>query len=68
MRLKVRDADRFDFKSSTGEVTREISLKLKALGSYLLEKISETPEGLAMLTDTLAMKWDRFLCWDDSSS
>ncbi|KAL9257620.1 putative F-box protein PP2-B2 [Drosera capensis] len=60
-------ADRLDFKILAGVVTREISLKLKALGSYILEKNSETPEGLAMLTDTLAMIWDSFLCWDDPS-
>lgn len=35
MRLKVRHADRFDFRTSTGEASREISLKLKSIISLL---------------------------------
>ncbi|KAB5512107.1 hypothetical protein DKX38_029135 [Salix brachista] len=34
-RLKVRDADRFDFKSGSGEATREIYLKLKRIVSEM---------------------------------
>lgn len=35
LRLIVRHADRFDFKSETGEVSREIFLKLKGISSEL---------------------------------
>ncbi|KAB5512133.1 hypothetical protein DKX38_029161 [Salix brachista] len=34
-RLKVRDADRFDFKRGSGEATREIYLKLKRIVSEI---------------------------------
>lgn len=36
LRLKVRDADRFDFKTSFGETTGEVTLKLKGVASELL--------------------------------
>jgi hypothetical protein len=35
MRLKVREADRFDFKTSTGEASWEINLKVKSVISLL---------------------------------
>lgn len=36
MRLKLRNADRYDFKTSVGEATKEITLKLKQFTSELL--------------------------------
>ena len=36
LRLKVRHVDRYDFRTSTGEATREINLKLKNIVSLLL--------------------------------
>ncbi|KAF5948188.1 hypothetical protein HYC85_014145 [Camellia sinensis] len=35
MRLKVRHADRFDFRTSAGEVTEEVSLKMTGIASQL---------------------------------
>lgn len=35
VRLKVRNADRFDLRTSTGEVTREVSLKMTGIVSQL---------------------------------
>lgn len=35
-RLKLRNADRFDFMNSTGEDAREVTLKLEELAMYLL--------------------------------
>ena len=35
VRLKLRHADRFDFRTSIGEASREISLKLKGVASKL---------------------------------
>jgi len=34
-RLKVRHADRFDFRTSTGEASRDVSLKVKNIVSLL---------------------------------
>lgn len=44
VRLRVRDADRFDFRTSTGEVTREITLKMTGVVTELLVStvLSET--------------------------
>ncbi|CAK9174926.1 unnamed protein product [Ilex paraguariensis] len=36
IRLKIRDADRFDFLSSSGEVTCEVTLKMTSIVSNLL--------------------------------
>lgn len=38
MRLKLRDADRFDFRTSTGEVAREVTLKM--LGISRMVRVS----------------------------
>ena len=35
LRLKIRHADRFDFKTATGEATMEITLKLKKIVSEM---------------------------------
>lgn len=35
MRLKLRHADRFDHKTSTGEVANEVTLKLSAISELL---------------------------------
>lgn len=39
MRLKVRKADRFDFRSSSGEVANEINLKLPGIISLLQVRV-----------------------------
>ncbi|CAK9133353.1 unnamed protein product [Ilex paraguariensis] len=36
IRLKIRDADRFDFLSSAGEVTCEVTVKMTSIVSHLL--------------------------------
>ncbi|XP_065630063.1 uncharacterized protein LOC112035781 isoform X3 [Quercus suber] len=60
LRLKVRHADRYNFRTSTGEATREITLKLKNIVSLLQEvEISLVSE---MLKDHLRLIWDHFLC------
>lgn len=35
LRLKVRNADRFDFRTSAGETTGEVTLKLKGIATEL---------------------------------
>ncbi|KAJ0102878.1 hypothetical protein Patl1_03744 [Pistacia atlantica] len=62
LRLKVGHADRFSFKSSTGESTLEITLKLKRLASDILEQKVDTDTNYNMFKDTLGLMWDHFLC------
>lgn len=40
LRLKVRHADRFNFKTCTGEVSREVVLELKKVASMLQVSLS----------------------------
>lgn len=49
VRLKLRKADRYDFISSIGEATKEVTLKLKQVTSELLVSIFHT---LSILTLT----------------
>ncbi|XP_059435442.1 uncharacterized protein LOC132168467 isoform X1 [Corylus avellana] len=57
-RLKVREADRFDFKTSTGEASREINLKVKSVISLLQEQAVEITSVSEMLKDTLRLIWN----------
>ncbi|KAM4080454.1 hypothetical protein ACJW30_11G017600 [Castanea mollissima] len=62
LRLKVRHADRYDFRTSIGDVTREINLKLKNIVSLLQEQEVEVSLVSDMLKDHLRLIWDHFLC------
>ncbi|OMO87835.1 hypothetical protein COLO4_20548 [Corchorus olitorius] len=53
MRLKVRHADRFDFRTSYGESSKEVVLKLKGIVSGLLIDIGTTALFLALKDFTL---------------
>ncbi|KAL2555394.1 hypothetical protein Fot_00133 [Forsythia ovata] len=61
MRLKVRHADRFDFRSSAGEVTREVILKMPGIIPQLHE---QTDLAMEMLKENLKLIWTYFLCYD----
>ncbi|XP_023905108.2 uncharacterized protein LOC112016876 [Quercus suber] len=61
LRLKVRHADRYDFRTSTGEATREINMKLKNIVSLLQEQEVEVSLVSEMLKDHLRLIWDHFL-------
>ncbi|XP_037493899.1 uncharacterized protein LOC119369057 isoform X2 [Jatropha curcas] len=61
VRLKVRHADRFDFRTGTGESTREIYLKLKGVVSQLQEQGAESDAVSNMLKDNLRLIWEHFL-------
>ncbi|KAL9381940.1 hypothetical protein Peur_024975 [Populus x canadensis] len=61
-RLKARDADRYDFRTGTGETTREIYLKLKRIVSEMQEPGTESDSISKMLEDSLRLIWDQFLC------
>ncbi|XWS64797.1 hypothetical protein CRYUN_Cryun05aG0034700 [Craigia yunnanensis] len=62
IRLKVRYADRFDFRTGYGETSKEVVLKLKGMVSGLLEQEVETNVIFDMLKDTLRLIWQHFLC------
>ncbi|KAI9077923.1 hypothetical protein K1719_040052 [Acacia pycnantha] len=61
LRLKVRHADRFDFRTSTGESASEVYLKLKRIVSEL--QVGEVDIGLIseMLEQELRLIWDHLL-------
>ncbi|KAJ7973587.1 DNA ligase [Quillaja saponaria] len=61
LRLKVRHADRFDFRTSTGESAIEISLKLKGIVSKLQVQNVDYGLILEMLEDNLRSIWNHFL-------
>ncbi|XP_052305394.1 uncharacterized protein LOC7469853 isoform X2 [Populus trichocarpa] len=61
-RLKARDADRYDFRTGTGETTREIYLKLKGIVSEMQEPGAEGDSISKMLEDSIRLIWDKFLC------
>ncbi|GKV07521.1 hypothetical protein SLEP1_g19282 [Rubroshorea leprosula] len=61
LRLKLRTADRFDFRRATGESTSEVTLKLKGIASGLQGQKGETTSISDMLKDDLKLIWDNFL-------
>ncbi|XWS64799.1 hypothetical protein CRYUN_Cryun05aG0034900 [Craigia yunnanensis] len=62
IRLKVRYADRFDFRTGYGETSKEVVLKLKGMVSGLLGQEVETNVISDMLKDALRLIWQHFLC------
>ncbi|KAK3010702.1 hypothetical protein RJ639_012184 [Escallonia herrerae] len=79
VRLNIRHADRFDFRSSVGEATEEVSLKLKGIpaklqflagddlrASHLLQEKSVDIDLVSeMLKDNLKLIWESFLCYGE---
>ncbi|KAK8628455.1 hypothetical protein V6N13_064162 [Hibiscus sabdariffa] len=61
IRLKVQHADRFDFRTTYGEASNEVVLKLKGISSGLLEQDVETNAISVMLQDSLSLIWRHFL-------
>lgn len=61
LRLKVRHANRFDFRTGVGEATREIFLKLKGIVSEL-EQGGQSDSVSNMLKDNLRLIWEQFFC------
>ncbi|XP_049400769.1 uncharacterized protein LOC125864744 [Solanum stenotomum] len=66
IRFKLRHADRFDFRSSTGEVAQEANLKMPGILSQLQEQTIDEKLVLKMLEDNLKLIWDH--CLSDGSS
>ncbi|KAF8039245.1 hypothetical protein BT93_B1711 [Corymbia citriodora subsp. variegata] len=61
MRLKVKHADRFDFRNSHGDVTEEITLKLTGITSELHGQNLGADSVCDMLKDAVKMTWEHFL-------
>ncbi|XVF06506.1 hypothetical protein REPUB_Repub06bG0054100 [Reevesia pubescens] len=66
IRLKVRYANRFDFRTSYGEASKEVLLKLKGMISGLLEQEVNKNVISDMLKDTLSLIWQHFLRYSNS--
>ncbi|XP_024029825.1 uncharacterized protein LOC21389893 [Morus notabilis] len=64
MRLKVRDADRFDFRTSTGEDAREIIIKLKREVSELKDQQFDVNLITEMLKDNLRVLWNNVFFYE----
>ncbi|PIN11154.1 hypothetical protein CDL12_16248 [Handroanthus impetiginosus] len=64
MRLKLRHADRFDFRTSRGEVANEVSLKMPGVVSLLREQKVNSDLALEMIRDNLKLIWMHFLSCD----
>ncbi|CDY71064.1 BnaAnng35970D [Brassica napus] len=61
LRLQVREADRYDFRTGIGGASREVFLKLRALSKLLKEENVEGKCVSDMLKDCLKTVWDYFL-------
>ncbi|XP_038890293.1 uncharacterized protein LOC120079912 [Benincasa hispida] len=61
VRLTLRNADRYDFRTSIGEVTKEVTMKLKQVTSELLREKAEYDVISDMLNDQLKMFWNHFV-------
>lgn len=62
VRLKLRKADRYDFISSIGEATKEVTLKLKQVTSELLRERAEYDVIFDVLNEHLKLFWNHFVC------
>ncbi|KAL0452225.1 UNVERIFIED_CONTAM: hypothetical protein Slati_1200600 [Sesamum latifolium] len=67
MRLKVRHADRFDFRSRISEVTNDVSLKMPGIVSLLEDETVSSDLALEMLKENLKFIWKHFICYRSST-
>ncbi|CDP04249.1 unnamed protein product [Coffea canephora] len=63
IRLKARHADRFDFRTSSGEVSREVAMKMKGIVSNLPEQTKQDDLLHEMLSSNLKLIWENCLCF-----
>ncbi|XP_062223271.1 uncharacterized protein LOC133922111 isoform X2 [Phragmites australis] len=61
LRLKLRHADRFDHRSSTGEVSNEVTFKLIGISRRLEDADQEESSLKEMLVSAVQMIWDNAL-------
>ncbi|XP_010908316.1 uncharacterized protein [Elaeis guineensis] len=65
-KLKLRHADRFDHKTSMGEVADEVSLKLLGLSKHLRDGDLDISPPIEMVQEALKIIWDHFLSYNHS--
>ncbi|XP_072962945.1 uncharacterized protein [Typha angustifolia] len=63
LKLKVRHADRFDYRTSTGEVANEVTLTPTEIGDQLRSGNLETSNLADMVQAALKMIWGNFLSY-----
>ncbi|CAM0947349.1 unnamed protein product [Alopecurus aequalis] len=63
LRFKLRHADRFDHRSSTGEVSNEVTFKLTGISKRLQDGDQEADAVKEMLESAVQMIWDSALCY-----
>ncbi|XP_055960958.1 uncharacterized protein LOC126671669 isoform X2 [Mercurialis annua] len=68
LRLKVRHADRYDFRMGFGESGKEVHMKLKGIVSEFLEQGARNDSVSDMLKDNLKLICDNFLCCERFST
>ncbi|CAD5325786.1 unnamed protein product [Arabidopsis thaliana] len=62
MRLQIREADRYDFRTGVGGTSSEVNFKLKALSTILLKEEDVERKCVSdMLKDCLKAVWEYFL-------
>ncbi|XP_042518058.1 uncharacterized protein LOC122091890 isoform X2 [Macadamia integrifolia] len=61
--IQLRDANRYDFRASTGEVTKEVSLSMTGISMLLQDQMVEMGPIIELLEDTLKLIWEHFLRW-----
>lgn len=64
LKLRLRNADRFDFWASEGEVGKEVTLELTGINDSLMTGTVEMEHTIAVLQETLKLVWDHFLSCD----
>ncbi|KAI3906876.1 hypothetical protein MKW98_004926 [Papaver atlanticum] len=64
LKLRLRNADRFDFWASDGEVGKEVTLELTGINDSLMTGMVEMEHTIAILQETLKLVWDHFLSCD----
>ncbi|MCL7044539.1 hypothetical protein MKW94_005439 [Papaver nudicaule] len=63
VKIRLRNADRFDFWNSEGEVAKEVTLVIKGINDSLMTgMVIDMEPTVAILQETLELVWDHFLC------
>ncbi|KAK9159967.1 hypothetical protein Syun_006308 [Stephania yunnanensis] len=65
-RLELRLANRFDYRTSSGEATKEVILRMRGVKKQLREEILEVDVITEMLLENLKLIWNNFLCQECS--
>ncbi|RZC82169.1 hypothetical protein C5167_044955 [Papaver somniferum] len=66
LKIRLRNADRFDFWASDGEVSNEVTLEVTGINASLMTRMDmvEMEVTIAILKETLKLVWDHFLSCD----